>query len=111
MSTSTKGPVFPMTDLISDIKRDFCWATGFEDTFIPQVRPGMRRLEEYELTQHYEQWRSDFDLLEDAGVRAVRWGIPWYRVQPAPDEWDWGWVDDALEYLVQEKGIIPIIDL
>lgn len=100
-----------MTELVSDLLRDFCWAAGIEDTFIPQVRPGLRRLEEYELTQHYEQWQSDFDLLEETGVRAVRWGIPWYRVQPAPDRWEWGWVDDALTYLVEEKGILPIIDL
>ena len=39
----------------------FFWATGIENTFIPQERPGLRALEEYELTQHYAQWRADLD--------------------------------------------------
>jgi beta-glucosidase/6-phospho-beta-glucosidase/beta-galactosidase len=68
-------------------------------------------LEEYELTQHYQQWKHDLDLAAETGVKYLRWGIPWYRVQPAPDQWDWAWVDDALEYLVNIKGITPILDL
>jgi beta-glucosidase len=89
----------------------FTWATGIEDTFIPQSRPGLRALDEYELTQHYKLWKSDFDLVAETGVKAVRWGIPWYRVQPAPDKWDWEWTDKALDYLVDVKGITPILDL
>ena len=89
----------------------FTWATGIEDTFIPQARPGLRALDEYELTQHYQLWRDDFDLVAETGVKALRWGIPWYRVQPAPDQWDWAWTDQALDYLVNVKGITPILDL
>ena len=89
----------------------FLWATGIEDTFIPQARPGLRALDEYELTQHYKLWKHDFDLVAETGVKFVRWGIPWYRVQPAPHEWDWEWTDKALDYLVNVKGITPILDL
>ena len=89
----------------------FTWATGIEDTFIPQARPGLRALDEYELTQHYQLWKDDFDLVAETGVKALRWGIPWYRVQPAPDRWDWEWTDKALDYLVNVKGITPILDL
>ena len=89
----------------------FTWATGIEDTFIPQARPGLRTLEEYELTQHYQLWKSDFDLVAETGMQAIRWGIPWYRVQPAPDRWDWEWTDQALDYLVNGKGLTPILDL
>jgi len=89
----------------------FLWATGIEDTFIPQARPGLRALDEYELTQHYKRWKQDFDLVETTGVKYLRWGIPWYRVQPAPNEWDWTWIDQALDYLVNVKGITPILDL
>ncbi len=89
----------------------FLWATGIEDTFIPHVRPGLRALDEYELTQHYQLWKRDFDLVAETGVKYVRWGIPWYRVQPAPDQWDWEWTDRALDYLVNVKGITPILDL
>lgn len=90
---------------------DFCWATGIEDTFIPQTRPGLRRMDEYELTQHYDLWQSDFDRVAETGVQYVRWGLPWYRVQPAPDCWDWTWTDRALDYLINVKGITPILDL
>ena len=89
----------------------FLWATGIEDTFIPQARPGLRSLDEYELTQHYQLWKRDFDLVAEIGVKYLRWGIPWYRVQPAPNEWDWAWTDRALDYLINSKGITPILDL
>jgi beta-glucosidase/6-phospho-beta-glucosidase/beta-galactosidase len=89
----------------------FIWAAGIENTFIPQARPGLRALDEYELTQHYKLWKSDFDLVAEAGVKVLRWGIPWYRVQPALDRWDWEWTDKALDYLVNVKGITPILDL
>ena len=90
---------------------DFCWAAGIENTFIPQSRFGMRALDEYALTQHYQQWKTDLDLVAETGVRALRWGIPWYKVQPAPNRWDWAWVDQVLDYMVNGKGIAPILDL
>lgn len=89
----------------------FTWATGIEDTFIPQARPGLRALDEYELTQHYQQWQHDLDLVAETGVQAVRWGIPWYRVQPAPNRWDWELPDQVLDYLVNVKKLMPILDL
>jgi beta-glucosidase/6-phospho-beta-glucosidase/beta-galactosidase len=91
--------------------RPFTWATGIEDTFIPHARPGLRALDEYELTQHYAQWKSDFDLVAETGVHALRWGIPWYKVQPKPGVWDWSWTDACLDYLVNVKGITPILDV
>ncbi len=89
----------------------FTWATGIEDTFIPQARPGLRALDEYALTQHYQLWKADLDRVIESGVRTIRWGIPWYRVQPAPDRWDWRWCDRVLEDMVAVKGITPILDL
>jgi hypothetical protein len=29
---------------------------------VPQVSPGLRSLDEYELTGHYDKWREDLDL-------------------------------------------------
>jgi len=90
---------------------DFYWAAGIENTFIPQERPGLRALEEYELTQHYQLWREDIDRAAELGVSHIRWGIPWYRVNPQPRRFEWGWVDEVLDYLVNRKAIAPIIDL
>ena len=89
----------------------FSWAVGIENTFIPQVRSDLRALDEYELTQHYQLWREDFDRVADLGISHIRWGVPWYRVNPQPDSFDWRWTDEVLEYLVVKKGIEPILDL
>lgn len=93
------------------LSSSFTWAGGIEDTFIPHARPGLRALDEYALTQHYQQWQTDIDLAARTGIQALRWGIPWYKVQPGPNTWDWGWVDEVLAYLVIKKNITPILDL
>ncbi|HEX7185555.1 MAG TPA: family 1 glycosylhydrolase [Thermoanaerobaculia bacterium] len=90
---------------------EFLWASGIEDTFVPQTRPGHRALDEYQLMEHYEHWREDLALARDLGVRALRWGIPWYRVEPLPGEFDWSWTDQVIPYMVEELGITPILDL
>jgi beta-glucosidase len=90
---------------------EFIWAAGIEDTFVPQTRPGHRSLDEYELMSHYQHWREDIALARDVGVKALRWGVPWYRVQPYPSEFDWSWIDQVIPYMVEEMGITPIIDL
>jgi beta-glucosidase/6-phospho-beta-glucosidase/beta-galactosidase len=41
----------------------------------------------------------------------MRYGIPWYRVNPAPGRFDWSWTDAVLEHMVERLGIAPIIDL
>jgi beta-glucosidase/6-phospho-beta-glucosidase/beta-galactosidase len=90
---------------------DFVWVSGIEDTFVPQIRPGHRALDEYQLVGHYEHWREDLALGRELGVRAMRWGVPWYRVEPIPGEFDWSWTDQVIPYMVEELGITPIIDL
>ncbi len=91
---------------------DFLWATGIEDTFIPQTRPGHRALDEYQLMGHYEHWREDLALVKDLGVKMVRWGVPWYRIEPfQPGDYDWRWTDQVIPYMVEELGITPIVDL
>ena len=99
-----------MTDPLLD--SGFVWAVGIEDTFIPQVaRRTGRTLDEYELTQHYRFWREDLERIHSIGVRHVRYGIPWYRVNPAPGVFDWSWTDEVLEHMISGLGIHPIIDL
>ncbi len=60
---------------------------------------------------HYEHWREDLAVVRDLGVRAVRWGVPWYRVEPAHRKFDWSWTDQVIQYIVEDLGITPIIDL
>ena len=91
--------------------RDFLWLTGVEDTFItaPDAFTG-RTLDEYALTGHYDRWQSDFSLARELGVTSMRYGIPWHRINPAKDVWDFSWTDEALERLL-ELGIQPVVDL
>ena len=90
----------------------FRWAVGIEDTFIPQVRTRTgRAMDEYELTDHYAQWRDDLALAVEAGADTVRYGIPWYRVNPEPGRFDWEWTDRVIEHMVSELRITAIIDL
>lgn len=89
----------------------FIWAAGIEDTFVPQTRPGHRALDEYELMGHYEHWREDLTLARELGLQALRWGVPWYRVEPEAGSFDWSWTDEVIPFMVEELKITPIIDL
>lgn len=89
----------------------FQWLAGIEDTFItaPSPKTG-RTLDEYELTGHYERMDEDLALFAELGLRAVRYGIPWHRINPAPDVWDFSWADRPFERLLG-LGIQPVVDL
>lgn len=89
----------------------FLWATGIEDTFVTAPWPVTgRTLDEYELTGHYERWEEDLGLVASLGVKAARYGVPWHRIQPSPDRWEWDFPDRALELLLN-RGVAPIVDL
>lgn len=99
------------TELFSTSSHGFVWAAGIEDTFVAQTeRIGERVLDEYALTHHYIYWKDDIDRAAALGIRALRYGIPWYKVEPAPGKFDWEWVDRVLEY-ISGKGIAVIADL
>jgi beta-glucosidase/6-phospho-beta-glucosidase/beta-galactosidase len=100
-----------MDNIFSGSPIDFCWGTGIEDTFVPQTRPGMRPLDEYELMGHYEHWRADLALAKACGAQTIRWGIPWYRVEPEQGRFDWSWTDQVIPYITDELGLQPILDL
>lgn len=89
----------------------FFWAVGIEDTFITAASPATgRTLDEYELTDHYNRWPADFELMAGLGVQLARYGTPWHRVQPEPGRWDWDFPDRAFDRLLS-LGVHPIVDL
>jgi beta-glucosidase/6-phospho-beta-glucosidase/beta-galactosidase len=89
----------------------FFWATGIEDTFItdPWHKTG-RSLDEYELTRHYQNWETDLHLVSELGVTAARYGIPWYKANPLPQQYDWEFADRVFGRMAQHK-VEPIVDL
>ena len=94
-----------------DPRHPFVWAVGIEDTFVPQTRPGHRSLDEYALMGHDLLWREDLDRIAGLGVGAVRYGVPWHRVNPSPGRLDWSWLDPVLHHMVESRGLTPIVDL
>ena len=86
------------------------FAVGIEDTFIPQAAPGARPLDEYELTGHYAAWREDIECAARTGAEAIRYGVPWYRIEVEPGRFDWDWLDRVVDHLLGQ-GLTPIVDL
>jgi beta-glucosidase len=101
-----------MTDQDPRVTPPFFWAVGIEDTNIGwPLRGSGEPLDEYASTDHYSQWREDFDRIVQIGATTVRYGLPWYRLNPAPGQWDWTWADDVINYAVVDLGLDLIIDL
>lgn len=98
-------------EILNGAAENFLWAAGIEDTFVPQVRSGHRSLDEYELMGHYQHWRDDLRLSSDLGLKAMRWGVPWYKVEPEPGKFDWRWTDEVIPFMVEDLKILPVIDL
>ncbi|MEU5276976.1 beta-galactosidase [Streptomyces asoensis] len=45
-------------------------------------------------------WEEDVRLMQEAGVTVVSVGIfSWARIQPGPDTWDFGWLDEVMDLL------------
>ncbi|MDQ0688228.1 beta-galactosidase [Streptomyces achromogenes] len=45
-------------------------------------------------------WAEDVRLMQEAGVTVVSVGIfSWARIQPGPDTWDFGWLDEVMDLL------------
>lgn len=83
---------------------------GIEDTFVPNVSLGRRALDEYELTQHYDHWQADLDLVAASGARLLRYGLPWYRINPEPGRFVWSWADRVVDHLAGLEAEV-IVDL
>ena len=88
----------------------FRFAVGIEDTFVPQLAIGRRALDEYELTQHYWRWQEDLALARDTGATTIRYGFPWYRLNPRPGHFVWDWADRVAERM-EELELEVIVDL
>jgi beta-galactosidase len=52
-----------------------------------------------------ETWLEDVRLMREAGVNRVSLGIfSWAKLEPRPDEYDFGWLDRLMD-LLQEHGV------
>ena len=62
-----------------------------------------------ELTRHTEFYREDLELVRQSGIKAMRYSIPWHKIEKTRGVYDWEWTDKALGCL-REFGINPILD-
>lgn len=78
--------------------------TGFESTYIPDHDSDV-----LDCTQHVTFFRDDLQLVRDGGMRSLRYPAPWHRIEREPGQYDWEWMDQAMETLA-EFELDPIID-
>lgn len=85
------------------------FATGIENS-IPKIKNGRVRVDQMESCGHYRYWRKDFDLLEEIGIRHLRYGPPLHTTFLGPERYDWEFADLTFGEL-KRRDIIPIVDL
>jgi len=87
----------------------FMFATGIENS-IPTINNGRTRIDQMEKCGHYENWRTDFDLLADLNIQVLRYGPPLHRTFIGPGRYDWSFADITFGDL-KHRNVIPIADL
>jgi beta-glucosidase len=85
------------------------FATGIENS-IPRIKNGAVRVDQMESCGHYRHWRTDFDLLEELGLRFLRYGPPLHTTLIGPGRYDWEFADMTFGEL-RRRDIVPIVDL
>ncbi len=88
---------------------NFMFATGIECSY-PTIGNGSIRRDLLEECGHYEHWQQDLQLVKDLGLKVLRYGLPYYKINYAPDKYDWSFADQAMAEM-QRLDIIPMLDL
>ncbi|WP_018619386.1 family 1 glycosylhydrolase [Spirosoma luteum] len=87
----------------------FLFATGIENSN-PTIEGGAYRQDELEKCGHYQHWKTDFDLVEQLGIRFLRYGPPIHKTFLGVGKYDWSFADETFRDLHQ-RDIVPIVDL
>lgn len=90
----------------------FTWIGGIEDTCVyPAPGAGMEPLDEYNLTEHTENWKSDLRTVRELGATSIRYGVNWPLVHIGREEFDWAMLDERLTFATVELGLTVVADL
>ena len=87
----------------------FLFATGIENSN-PTIANGTVRVDEMAKCGHYEHWRKDFELVQELGIRFLRYGPPIHTTFLGPGRYDWAFADATFADLLR-RNIAPIVDL
>ena len=85
------------------------FATGIENS-VPTIHGGRVRVDEMESCRFYDRWREDFALVEEMGIRYLRYGPPIHKTWLAEGRYDWAFSDETFAEL-KRRNIVPIVDL
>jgi beta-glucosidase/6-phospho-beta-glucosidase/beta-galactosidase len=95
--------------LPTGVPNNFWFATGIECSY-PTIEHGRVRRDLLEETCHYKHWRDDLRLVEELGLKYLRYGLPYYRMHLGPGRYDWDFADQVIPE-IQRRKITPIMDL
>jgi beta-glucosidase/6-phospho-beta-glucosidase/beta-galactosidase len=87
----------------------FIFATGIENSN-PTIEHGRIRMDELEKCGHYRHWRTDFDLVQEIGVRMLRYGPPIHLTFLGAERYDWSFADETFRDL-HRRNVASIVDL
>lgn len=59
---------------------------------------------------HYKRWKDDFKLVQEMGIRFLRYGPPLHTTLRGANSYDWSFADETFGEL-KRSGLIPIVDL
>jgi beta-glucosidase/6-phospho-beta-glucosidase/beta-galactosidase len=88
---------------------NFMFATGIECSY-PTIRHGRVRRDQLKECGHYDYWREDLRLVQELGLKVLRYGLPYYKIHRAPGKFDWSFADVVMNEM-QRLNITPILDL
>jgi beta-glucosidase/6-phospho-beta-glucosidase/beta-galactosidase len=88
---------------------NFLFATGIENS-IPTIQNGKERVDELEKCGHYKYWKQDFDLVNEMGIKFLRYGAPLHKTFLGHNHFDWSFSDEVFKSL-HDHNIVPITDL
>jgi len=66
-------------------------------------------LDVLETTRHADFWQSDLLRLREAGIRDLRYPVPWHRIESQREQYDWSWIDGPMKCM-HDLGMQPILD-
>lgn len=87
----------------------FMFATGIENSN-PTIDQGRVRIDQMAQCRHDDFWRQDFALVQQLGLRVLRYGVPLHRVWIGPNSYDWRF-SDLVYHELRRLNIVAIVDL
>ncbi len=88
---------------------NFMFATGIECSY-PTIHHGRLRRDQLRECGHYDRWKEDLRLVQELGLKVLRYGLPYYSIHRAPGKFDWSFADEVMNEM-QRLNITPILDL